>query len=289
MAHNLQDINDDCLLEIFANLTVCELADVASICSRIKAVARDSFRSRHKSNCLEIYVEPGNQNKGQYVRRRQQTAAILRNFGDMLTNLKVIFWYSEAGRLHNTFIFDMMVRYCTGPLNRMCLINCGKYLQPDKVNDATSLFRNVKELILDNSFAVESRFLCDAAELTRLTLRMMSFKRVNAFLSNDYPKLQSLAVNKRYTDSRAVKKRDISPFWKRHPHLLELELSGSGVYDMSSIGECVMLRKLYIWDYYYCEGRDLSPMAQLANLTSLTLQLTTDSRRHSSIAALLQA
>lgn len=122
-------------------------------------------------------------------------------------------------------------------MNRMELFNSGKYLQLDEIVDVKSLFGNVKELILDDSFAIKSRFLSDAKELTRLTLSTLSFKRVNAFLSNQYPKLQSLSMNKRRTESHTVKLNSISNFWKCHPYLLEMELIGCGVYDLSSIAK----------------------------------------------------
>lgn len=59
----------------------------------------------------------------------RQIAAFLRNFGDLLENLKVSFIeieirYGCKEQNMNEFVFEMIVKYCTGPLTRLELINC---------------------------------------------------------------------------------------------------------------------------------------------------------------------
>lgn len=54
MDRSALELNDDCFLEIFENLSVPELADVASTHTRLQTIARDVFSHRHKSNCLDI-------------------------------------------------------------------------------------------------------------------------------------------------------------------------------------------------------------------------------------------
>lgn len=264
MALTLQDLIDDCLLEIFKNLTVFEMAKIASTCLRFKSIGRDAFTSRYKSKCLAIDVTRGKLKKNQYIARRRKTVAILRNFGDLLTNLKFTFCPSYGMETSNSFAFNLMVKYCTGSLERLELQNLGA-LHRDEIVDARSRlwFGNVKELILDDSAGIDGNFLSYAKKLTRLDLICHPSKDVVKFLLKDYPQLQSLTL---HLDGRA--NVDAVTFLKRHPNLTELELLGGGVYDLLSIGECLWLRKLSIWN---CQKCNIAPIAQLDKLTSLEL------------------
>lgn len=262
------DINDDCLFEIFTILNIRELTDVASTSTRFRTIARDVFSFRHKSNCVDIGVgwpfTNGDNIANAYQR---QIGPILRNFGDLLTKVKVIFSSENDAKLYNTRVFNMMAKYCTGGLNQLEL-RCCQTLEPDEIVDARALFRNVKDLVLIRSAAISGSFLSDAKKLTRLNLNWSSFANVVKFLANDYPKLESLSLNNRRMDSTEI---DIIEFLKRHPNLTELELSGGGVFDLSSIDECAWLRKISLCEY---EEYDISAIAKLNELTSLKLTTT---------------
>jgi len=141
-------------------------------------------------------------------------------------------------------------------------------LQSDEIVNATSLFCNVKELTLNDSSAIEGRFLSDAKQLTRLTLTDISSTQIVEMLAHDYPALQSLTlVNIDYD----VIEIDLADFWRRHPNLVELDLRGSGYkYDLSWIDECSpALRKLTLWDYD--ATKYLAAIAKLDKLTTLRL------------------
>lgn len=267
MVHNLLDVNEDCLIKIFTNLTVPELADVASTCTRFQTIARDVFSFRLKSNTLDIDMECCQPSHAEDLAHRRQTAAILRNFGDMLTKLKITFVSMGREKFHNTCVFNAMVNYCTGELDRLELRNC-KYLDRDevKVIDARELFRNVKDLVLDVSFAVNSSFLSDAKQLTRISLQWISPMNVVKYLSNDYPQLQSLTL--KFFGTSQI---DINAFLKRHRNLIEMELHGGQGYDFSSFYEyCSMLSKLTIWN---CRDSDILPIANLDKLTAFKLSI----------------
>lgn len=90
-------------------------------------------------------------------------------------------------------------------------------------------------------------------------------KKVDNFLSNDYPQLQSLVLDISHKEPIIFVMID---FLKRHPNLVELELCKSYIYDLSSIGECSTLRKLSIRDRGNC---NILPISQLNNLTSLKI------------------
>lgn len=275
MALKLVDIPDDCLLKIFKYFTVADLNNIAQTCSRCKTIARDAFSLWYKSKCLEIVLEDVTEDK---VKHHQQIAAILRNFGDLLTNVKVRFLTCTSAKPYNTFIFNSMVKYCTGPMDRLEIDYCNG-LHVTNIINGTALFRNVKELILTKckSSAVQSHFLADAKQMTRFSVHCFHAIDINSFLVNNYRKLQSLSLtlsslSHHYwlRDSIAID-IDIADFMMRHSTLTELELCQGGKYDLSSINEhCPMLSKLTIEN---CEVIEISPIAELANLTVLKLSI----------------
>lgn len=269
MAHNLQDINDDCLREIFKKLTVPELAGIAATCTQFRTIARDVFSSYHKSNCLEMNGTCGNQSNEANLARRQQISTILRNFGDLITKVKVTFYWNipTKVKLYNAFVFKMMVTYCTGTLERLEMVNCN-HLQLDKIIDGPALFQNVKELILNSSRAIDGSFLSDAKQLIRLKINGFHSAAVVKFLQYDYPLLQSLALNIHPIAPSPV---DIGDFLRRHRDLVEFESGVDGVCGWSLISKyCPKLRKLSIWDRY---DYDISPISQLENLTAMKLTI----------------
>lgn len=109
MALTLLNVNNDCLLGIFKYLTIPELADVASTCTKFRTIARDAFSHHHKSNRLEIDVKRGSKSLQECIERRRQAGNILRNFGGLVTNLKVIFCYNDGcmGRI-DTVAFNLL-------------------------------------------------------------------------------------------------------------------------------------------------------------------------------------
>lgn len=243
MARNLLDLNDDVLYELFVNLTDVELGAVASSCTRLQHIAHKVFSLRHKSAIVVIDIDSLDFAENKNIRRRQM-AAILRNFGDSMTKLNVIF-NPSANDSWNTHLYNLMVMYCAGTLETIELKWC-QHLQPDDIIDATSLFRNVKEVILetfDEWYAVDSAFLSGAKQLTTLTLKGFDSCQAYDYLSNDYRKLQSLT-------------------------LAGLDECSDDL--MSLLGEFPKLRKLSIYD---CEYYSLKSLAQLNKLTALKLSV----------------
>lgn len=116
------DVNDDCLFTIFTNLSVPELADIAGTCSRFKTIARDVFSGRHKSFYFKINVEDlqSSNDVAQLIKNRWHTAAILRNFGDMLRKLNVSFVETvddaddHDDNEENRIVHNLITKYCGG-------------------------------------------------------------------------------------------------------------------------------------------------------------------------------
>lgn len=271
------EVNDDCLREIFKYLADFELADVASTCNRCQIIARDVFSLRQKPDLVCSLTEESDPHS---CCHRQHTTAFLRNFGDLLLNVKVTFCYGKTGKFNNTTILNLMTRYCAGTVEYLDLVNCSYLLQPDEIIDASELFRNIKVLVLENSSAINRCLLSDAKQLTELTLIGFHSKKINKILSNDYPQLEALIL-RNPSHCWNLGRIDNITFLKRHPNLTKLILNGFSKCDLLAIGECSWLRELTIWN---CKDCDFSPIAQLANLT--VLKLSTVNRSESAIELL---
>lgn len=184
MAHNLQDMNDDCLVEIFKHLSVRRLADVASTCTRFRTIARKVFSLRHKSNCVEIEIED-TYYYPKDAKYHQQSAALLRNFGDLMTDLKVIFEYEAELEFKNTSVMSLMTKYCTGPLEKLELeyLSIGGCRTPKFF----ARFQNLKILSvrLSEDSYINDIFLRELRRLRQLrTLSIIDEMRTR-FLSSD--------------------------------------------------------------------------------------------------------
>lgn len=270
MVLDLLDVNDDCLVEIFENLTIEELAAVASTCTRFQTIARDVFSLHHKSNSVELYVNS--------IAERRQTSAILRNFGDLIARLEII----SSHMKDSTFTLNMMSKYCTGVLEKLKLSNF-YHIQQNQIVDAKPLFRNVHHLILYASSGISGSFLSEAKKLNRLELNELYSTNILHIVSNNYPQLRSLILNCSGSQENP-NKIFLIDFFERHPTLIELDLCDNNVYDVSWIGECQWLRKLSI-RIRDCLKFPILPIAQLVNLT--TLKLST-SRNAESVLKILQ-
>lgn len=239
MAHNLLDLCDDVLLHIFIDLNISNLSDIASTCTRLRNIARRAFILRQNTMNIDLTFRKVNDD---YITHYRRLSAILRNFGDLLTNLEVVFFGRNIEKtMLNTRIFNLMVMYCPGPFERLTLDSCR--LQADKAIDATPFFRNVRELVLRNSEVMN--FLLDATQMTRLSLNGYSTTEIVQLLSRRYryPQLQSLALNDIFADDIDAEAA-IKNALKRHTRLTEIDIENSALNGLYLVSELPELRKL---------------------------------------------
>lgn len=270
MQKNLLDLNDDVLVEICIDYTVADLNSIASTCTRLRIIAHRVFSLRHKSNRLDVFIDPFDIGINDFAAKRQELLSIFRNFGDLLTDLQVCFSRHHSDRSSfNTRVYNSMVMYCTGKINRLELNWCGT-LQLDQIVDAAALFRNVKELtvLLYSSKGSESCFVSDTSQITKLNLRMFHSTEIVNYLSRDYPQLESLTLDtvfKLNLDLQEIKK-----VLKRHPNINELHLNRCPFPDLSLVDELPELRQLSISDASY---DTLEPVARLDKLQQLSFAI----------------
>lgn len=181
MAVQLLQLPEECLVQIFENLAVAELGVAASVCTRLQIVARRVFRTEHQPTTVAIDVSLFCHNATESAEsnaRFQLTPAIFYHFGDLMAKLKLTFNRSNnKENFPNTYVLNLISVHCTGGLETLQLIDCG-YLHPD----ATAIFRNVKELILDQSEGIDFSLLSDAQKLMRVDLRIYANSYLRASL-----------------------------------------------------------------------------------------------------------
>lgn len=260
---NLLEINDDCLTDILSNLNYRELSDAASTCSRLLTIACRVFKSLHRHHPMYIDVDFWNSSDANYCR---QTVRMLQNFGELVTDLVLSFDNINAPqKSFNTRFINAVTKHCTTPPKSLVLICC-QNLQMRYLKDATGLFRNVRELRLYRCDEVIASFLSDAKQLTKLTLNGFHASVAIKFLTNDFPRLQSLVLADITPDCVDMDAR-FNHVLRRHKSLTEIAVNDCP-FNRNSICELPELKKLSITD---CGGYNLDAVAKLDQLTSLTL------------------
>lgn len=253
MAKNLLELNDDVLITIFSNFNVSELNTIATTCTRLRFIARKVFSVYHKSNCLDLHHHD-------HIHCGLISVDVLQNFGDLATNVKTEWQDMFEDQVK---AFSTLVKYCTGPLERLEMVGISK---PENI-DPTPLFRNVKELSL--SFSEVADFLSDARQLTTLTLIVMDFPDVVKILSYDLPKLQSVTLDLDNCDDEDL--TELKANLKRHTGLTEFVAKNCNFDDLIFVGELPELKTLSIGNFDHVK-LEISPLETLQNLTSLDLR-----------------
>lgn len=87
------ELNDKLLVKILNDFTIVQLSTVASTCTRLRTIARSVFKLRHNSDCVNIQMKLWTKRRTgkTWQTHYRQTAAILRNFGDLIADLNVNF------------------------------------------------------------------------------------------------------------------------------------------------------------------------------------------------------
>lgn len=150
----LTDLNDDCLTEILGYVTnIDDLCSVAATCSRLNAIAFDTWDRHHKNQSLKferIMRKYGANAKAQIV-------SYLMSFGELLTSIEFtltddVEWqqtsqvsYEQA--LWNDVIFDKIVQHCADTLQSLTMR--GIALSVPRTSPGQAVFMHLKKLKLD--------------------------------------------------------------------------------------------------------------------------------------------
>lgn len=274
---HLLELNDDCLYIILHYLDIGALNNTASTCTRLQSLARTTYFRYHLSK--EICIPDMLFLETKQSSLRSSMPAILRNFGSMITRLAIGF--NSGGRpnsLTNTNLFNLMLKYCTAPMQTLRLQYCQKLIR-ERINDMDALFGELDELELFHCDATCNPVTKYVPQIKKLAITRGSF---DTHLRRVFPCLESITLKSKYVP-RSSLPIVLGKFLVSHAETLnEILLCGVNGIQFQIIGDIGQLKSLCV-DQFDCEyahvNTNMMPLAVLANLTKLTLSVNTQTAR----------
>lgn len=237
---NLLDLNDDCLINILKQLPLIELCATAETCKRLQLIAREVFKSKHKS-----YGIPRPELKFKDHER------VLKNFGDVVAKFTCITKMFGLGISHKQMktAFDWMERYGGEALEKIEIIAGEEIVLPKSAFAVMAKAKDIEVMapISDRNLRAA---LLNCTELVHL--KFIMYDGPFHFPDHRFPHLQSLWNRVRVNPDTDY--NQIETFFKHHTALTELHVQFLN--DLGSDGDI-----------------DLSFLKHLTNLTKLNLVL----------------
>lgn len=131
---SILDLNDDCLGEIFMNLNLKQLYDVATVHCRFVAACRRTFSKKYKNKEITISV---------YQTNRPDYPMVLCLLGDVISQLRVTYYRFDnhtPDEHNNIGIHDAITRHCSNTLTEVTF----NHIHPTMAINKP--FRNLKKL-----------------------------------------------------------------------------------------------------------------------------------------------
>lgn len=267
------DLNDDCLLNIFAYLSVIDLCSISRSCSRLKNIGWRRFRLKHKLSDFE--------------RDGMLTLRLFEAFGSELVKLEVDM---RSFDLHQMDIGDAIFANCTA-LESLTLLYYDAPADPEKLMKMRSVFSNLKKLILKHvNINLCSESADDGGTMNLVNVfdecRSMYYLQVGHCLGfSDKFLFSSTFPNLEHFECKHSSSPIINDFLLRHRNLKTLSVVAveHDNHDavLKAIGECKQLERLR-YDFgtvtknYYDMDRRERPLQSVKSLT--TLKKLTDLR-----------
>lgn len=228
----LQQLNDDCLLEIFSarSLTTMDLCALGETCTRFQQITGRLFK---KQFCIKVC------NSGDYEfklrkyscgNRAHDAERIFKNFGSMLSAITISTLSSAAvGRLY--FALNLVSTYCGVTLE--CLTIDGMTIPVDLTVKLKPIFKQLQMLELrDVSILSDKTLLAEFDSL--IELRLINVRNDSALLENIFPQLKRFTL-KQLTYFSDYADIDLSTFISRHTNLKTLDIA-------ADLHDCIILQ-----------------------------------------------
>lgn len=212
------DLNEDCLLEIFGQLSIIDLCAIERTCVRFACVAQQIFAKRHQSFDFADCEKIGASRKPYTLHVARK---ILMSFGHQMHALKMS---SQEFRAPNKRRFaELLPRYCDNL--RTLHLHAFRFTS-SAIGMLRNLFENIVDLTLDE---------CEVEEMVELQnlmarcryLKSLSLSSYGALcdlcIDVVYPRLESIVVSTLYTDAE-----ELYQFFKNHPQLKRLHVKRWG-------------------------------------------------------------
>ncbi|XP_037052010.1 uncharacterized protein LOC119085666 [Bradysia coprophila] len=140
----LDNLNFDCLLNIFSMLNIPDLARVTGVCRKFRDIAAEAFKYEWKNETIRL----SNNNS----KSRLETTAILRNFGNQLQNVQIIF-----DKHRNDTFFRLIIDNCGSQLKQVNFsstrvnLHVERVLSKENMRRFNQKFANLKTLRFENN------------------------------------------------------------------------------------------------------------------------------------------
>lgn len=216
---SLTDLNEDCLLEVFGQLTVIDLSAIEQTCLRFQAIAQNIFSKRHRIFDFDEKDKIGDGVRIPYTLHTIRN--IIVSFGALITELNISAYVSDP--INRERIANMLERHCHNLetlrlhdfyFTRKCQPIFGKLF-----GRLTSL--TLGECDLEEKCSV-LKLMERCENLTSLKLESCG-KLGNRCIDIAYPKLEEFSIESLYTDDETL-----YAFFERNGKLKRLKISQGG-------------------------------------------------------------
>lgn len=241
----LQDLNDDCLLEIFRSkqIDLYDLCSLSDTCKQFRRIVQPiapkelDFRQGYRKDdlyeiSLEILKEPYQSVKAENCIDKpcefDMIRRIFENFGQNLASVSISIWSRKGVHCH--LMTDQVALHCKEELEHLTL-KYQKFNQYQAI-EMQPIFKKLKslEFFSVHVFAEANRF---AGMNSLVELKLMSCENNDvAILDNTFPKLERFKYGKDIAmKNRKLRERQLMnallPFIVRHSGLKSLQFYGT--------------------------------------------------------------
>lgn len=261
----LLDLNHDCLIEIASRLSLHDLSQFASTCSRLQDIARLTFvlTPENKELTIQYHADLSNMHpyyiadlltndpvlRGSECIRlleafNSRMSQYLRHFGHLVEKLHFETWAVHCGqRFHwtNEPLFNEVLQWCD-PEKLSSVTLGGMHWTPDLAARAESFFGKLNKIVI---------YICMSTDLILpkcINVTSLDVDDITDTRSVYLPKLTKLKVTHRLRSSCPIYKSFVRSFMEkfiaRNPQIEELDISAILDFKLTSLNRFVGLKKV---------------------------------------------
>lgn len=263
---NLMDLNDDCLLKIFAHLSEIDLNALNKSCRRLKLLTEDFLRVKYKDKSFELTSS---------IASHQ----FMRNFGQILTRLKIDYRYLDKTRSDETILYKNFT-------NLRELIVVDLKFSCKFVTRTKALCQNLKSLSIA-SFTTKvgdnilRRFMQSCTQLESLNVYARPNKSISIqFLAHHYPAMKELSIRKYYNASLDYQRTHIQTFLEKNPQIEKVtfdfqatQIDSKVLVDILNYSPNIKSIQLRLSKFDDSFATDLGHLHRLNNLVELNVNI----------------
>lgn len=263
-----QDLNEYCLLEIFARLEPKDLCSLADTCARFKQITQRVFPKEFEISIGYYGRKHSFTSQKHWVAHltTQDVERLLTNFGQCLSTLSIL--------ENDSVVMDAVAKFCgAGTLKRMHIHTVYN------TEDLKVKFKSISERLLALSFNGEYvKSLHDVKSLnlnfdSLVNLEIMDVKRIDAILLSTFPKLERFIFRDYYCEDSDA----LLVFLVRHKNIRCLDMGVAVEFSdaiAKAIGNnCKKLEELTLRNFCPRTSFDYGKLRNLSKLKMLEVDI----------------